>query len=132
MLPKLVALDAREKAGDGRENTDEPDESCESVDSDSSLSNFSMSRRWSCIRASTIPGRGSLVKTGVLASCGSEAVLRRALLTSLLATDPAMKEQVEVRVPSWEALLEEQVQQLWPCWSQLRNLSETILYSKKC
>jgi len=42
MLPKLVALDAREKAGDGRENTDDPDESCEPLESDSSLSDVSM------------------------------------------------------------------------------------------
>lgn len=45
MLPKLVALDARENAGDGRENTDDPDESCESLDSDSSLSDVSVLRR---------------------------------------------------------------------------------------
>jgi len=68
MLPKLVALDAREKAGDGREKTDEPDESCESLDSDSSLSDISMLRRWSCLRASISPARGSLAGTEVLVS----------------------------------------------------------------
>lgn len=60
MLLKLVALEAREEAAEGREKTDEPDESCESLDSDSSFSEESMLRMWSCIRASTSPGRGNL------------------------------------------------------------------------
>ena len=71
MLPKLVALDARENAGDGRENTEDSDESCEPFESDSSLSDVSvlLLRRLSCMRASISPGRGNLQGESVNGVC---------------------------------------------------------------